>query len=482
VKCYSVSELNEVARGALFCVFDEESWVVGEIHGLKVHAKSGHMYFDLVEKSPSKQGQYLAKASCAFFLRAIRDWQGLLRREGFASFELNDGMEVKLKAKVDLYVKEGRYQLIVSEVDPRYSLGAIARRRAQTIETLKASGLMEKNKLLELAACPLAIGLITSVGSAAYNDFMSIVGKSGYAFRITLCDAHMQGERTSSEVVQGIRMLEERDLDVIAIVRGGGARTDLFSFDDLEICRTIANCRYPVITGIGHEIDLSVADMVAYRHFVTPTDAARFVVACLDGVWGRIEDARQGLIASAMLIIDATRERLHYHAMRLVYITQSHAMQALAVLRSLTHGFTTRLVKILSQEEGQLHRMQQSIEAASLYALKTQASLLAMHRGAIDQGSVACVHMAEHAVQTHFLRMQQGARQALSRAADSLAQLEKWIALMDPGQTLKRGFSITLDKGAKAITGTEGIEPGDPLTTILYQGRIHSVVKDKEPT
>jgi len=456
--CYSVSQLNERTRLALERAFDENTWVVGEVSGLKYHAKTGHVYFDLVEKSPDGQGQYLAKVSCAFFRGAYLGWHSLLKREGLRAFELADGLEVKLRARVDLYAKEGRYQLIVSEIDPHYSLGAIARKRAQTIETLQMAGLLEKNRGLPLSECPLSIGLITSRGSAAYNDFMSILKKSAYAFRISLFDAHMQGERTTAEVVRAIRTLESRALDAIAIVRGGGAKMDLIAFDDIAICRTIANCACPVITGIGHEIDLSVADLVAFRHFVTPTDVARFLVAHLDDLWSRINEADQALAPSCSQSLDRAHERLRRDASELAYLTQRHTLKAMNSLLSLAHTLSSRGTRILSQEHTGLGRLRQSLVGAAGYALQAQASLISRHGASLPHTAAG----------------------ALTQHAGRLDELSAYLTLMDPAATLKRGYSITLDKNGQALLSADTVSAGDPITTVLTEGRIFSLVQDKE--
>lgn len=482
VKCYSVSELNETARAVLSRAFDEETWVVGEVSGLKVHAKTGHMYFDLVEKSASMQGQYLAKIGCAFFRGAILAWQAQLKREGLQTLELRDGLEVKLKARVDLYVKEGRYQLIVVGIDPNYSLGAIARRRAQTIEALRAAGLLEKNKQRELNECPLAIGLITSYGSAAFNDFMSILNKSGYAFQVTLCDAHMQGARTGPEVVRALKALQVRDLDVIAIVRGGGAKTDLFYFDDLAICTAIAECPKPVISGIGHEIDLSVADMVAFRYFVTPTDTARFLVACLDACWARIDEAERQCAATSRQLLDRARERLHLNASRLAFSAQRHAVQTMNRLRSISHACTTRLLQGLSQEERHLVRLRQGITSASAFTLRAQAVQVSSHSAALATGTTSTLKNAGEMILANRQGLAEAVACTLSRAAEHLDTLHSYCTLMDPGEILKRGFSITIGKQGRALLGVEDVEKGDRLTTILAQGRIVSQVEEKERT
>ena len=456
--CYSVSQLNDLARLALYRAFDENTWVVGEVSGIKSHAKTGHVYFDLVEKSPESHGQYLAKVSCAFFRGAYLSWQALLKREGLRTFELTDGLEVKLKARVDLYAKEGRYQLIVSEIDPHYSLGAIARKRAQTIETLKAEGLLEKNQRLLLSECPLAIGLITSHGSAAYNDFMSILKKSAYAFRVSLFDAHMQGERTVPEVVRAIRALQNRPLAAIAIVRGGGAKMDLVHFDDIAICRAVAESPLPIITGIGHEIDLSVADMVAFRHFVTPTDVARFLVARMDDLWGRIDQADQVLASLCGQTLARARERLHRGAAELAYLTQRQSFKAMHELLSLAHSLSHRAMRIISQEQAGLSRLRQSLAGGSGYTLQSQAALLSRPSAALPQTAL----------------------NALAGHAGRLDELAAALTLMDPAATLKRGYSITLDQNGQALTDAQAVAIGARISTILSQGRIVSLVQDKE--
>ena len=206
VSALTVRELNQRVQEILSASFGPELWVVGELHGVKHHAKSGHVYFDLVEKAEEQAEGYIARISCAFFRGAFVRWQTDLKRQGLTGFDLKDGLEVKLRARLDLFVKEGRYQLVVQGIDPGYSLGAMAQRRARTIAFLRQAHLMERNKALPLPVIPLEIGLITSAGSAAYNDFMSIISKSGFAFRVTLLDAYMQGVNTPREVSAGVPM------------------------------------------------------------------------------------------------------------------------------------------------------------------------------------------------------------------------------------------------------------------------------------
>ncbi|MGC9324001.1 MAG: exodeoxyribonuclease VII large subunit [Desulfomonilia bacterium] len=437
VNCFRVSQLNELAREALNSYFGPEVWVVGEIQGLKEHGRSGHVYFDLVEKPSGERENYIAKVNCAFFKGAILHWEKNLAAQGFPHFTLSSGLEVKARARVDLYTKEGRYQLIISEIDPSYTLGAIERRRAQTIESLRTSGLMDRNKTLDIPAPLLNIGLITSDGSAAYNDFISILRKSGYSFRITLFDAYMQGERTAREVTQAITVLERLpEVDAIAIIRGGGSRTDLFYFDDLSLCRRIALSRKPILTGIGHEIDFSVADMVAHTFFVTPTDLARYLVEEADSVWNVLEEALDTLGDLSRRTLENAMHSVTHLGFNLVHVSK-RALDAMDFrVRSVVQTLYRISLGIISHHEGQIQNVQTEFHHTAVTMLRD-------------------------------LR-------------EKLSSLDQFFDLMKPSEILKRGYSITLNSRKKAITDPSGVDIQENITTILQTGRIHSSVTGKE--
>lgn len=436
--CLSVQELNELAREALNSCFGSEVWVAGEIHGLKAHAKSGHLYFDLVDKAQGPNDQYTAKVSCAFFKGSLLGWKRKMAALGFDRFELANGIELKVRARVDLYTREGRFQLLVSDIDPAYTFGAIARRRAQTIEHLKANGLLEKNKKIELPVPLLNIGLITSRDSAAYKDFTSIILGSPYAFRITLFDAHMQGDATVREITRGIRALEQvPDIDLIVIVRGGGARTDLFVFDDPAICTSVALCTRPVMTGIGHEIDLSVADMTAHTCFVTPTDVARFLVKEADTLWSFLEDASEEIADASRSLLDRSSRKLGMVAARLAYLTQKHTVDAHAVLRNAS----TLLYRMSSAQTANREK----------------------ELGRIRSGLMLHAHSGIQALKA------------------LLERVERELMIMRPEETLRRGYSITLDEKGRAVTDADAVPVHTRVVSRLLKGKIFSIVERKEP-
>lgn len=481
MSCLRVSEVNEYARQALAQRFGSPVWVVGEIHGLKTHAKSGHVYFDLVEKGPDTNEAYIAKIACAFFQGSVAAWRRSLAANGFRDFDLASGMEVKLKAKVDLFVREGRYQLIVSEVDPTYTLGAIARIRAKTIELLKASGLLEKNRSLQLGPVPLRIGLVTSVDSAAYRDFTSIIQKSGFAVSVFVFDAHMQGDRAAGEVARGIRVLAAIEgLDVIAIVRGGGAKTDLIAFDDIGICMAIATCPVPVITGIGHEIDLSVADMVAHRCLVTPTDAARFLVSRFEEAWSFLEGSASLLEKSSLQTIDMASRALELACTRLALYARTRTQRMRSALESAAARFTAGASSTAALHTERLLGLARSLGHRASGCLREHAALLDS-RSALLAGATRHVlyrGLAEFSatLDSRLRDLSQGIGVQLER----LDRLERAANVLHPRHTLDRGYSLTLDSAGRVCTDARHVGLGASITTVLAHGRLHSKVERKE--
>jgi exodeoxyribonuclease VII large subunit len=473
--------LNELARESLKSCLDAEVWIQGEIHGLKVHAKSGHVYFDLVEKASGTRDGYVAKISCAFFRGSFIKWRSALKSYGMQSFELASGIEVKMKAHIDLFVKEGRYQLIVSEIDPAYTFGAIARKREQTIASLRAEGLLERNKSLPFPRIPQNVGLITSEGSAAFNDFMHIVEDSGYSFSVVLFDAHMQGENTVPEVVAGIEALKKHPLvDTIAIIRGGGARTDLFSFDDLAVCKAIALCGKPVITGIGHEIDVSVADLVAHTCCVTPTDVARLLVSEMDEVWASLDQACREISYRSREILQRSGERLRMTANGLHHLTRRWMVSAVSMLKEVAFYLHTALARDLAAKEQMLAMTGSGLANGSREVLRRELQAL----DALPSPAIRDMHTRFSLLRSDLGRMQQGlgghAKAALVRQQDLLEHLHSLFSVMGPSEVLRRGYSITVDSSGRLVMDAAAIDKGECITTTLARGRLVSTVKDKE--
>jgi len=276
-KIYSVSELNKTAKQFLNEISAGGIWVKGEIVSYKLAENGRYSSFSLCEKQEGSTN-VLAQVQVMCWGPELEGIELKLQALD-KSLSLKNGLIVQLKCSFDLWVNAGRYQIIAKDIEPSVTLGEIHLIRAKIFSELKELGLDEKNKKTVVPLCPIKVALISSRGCAGYNDFINELFLSGYPFQVHFYHASMQGEVVEKEVVWAIGRINKkhRQYDVLALVRGGGSELDLKWFDNKNIGISIANCRLPVLTGIGHEINLSVADMIAHSFFKTPTAAASFL-------------------------------------------------------------------------------------------------------------------------------------------------------------------------------------------------------------
>ncbi len=231
------------------------------------------------------------------------DLQRLRRELGSSGQSLGEGMAVRCLAAVDFYPPGGRLQVTVRELDPLFTLGMLARRRQETLAALAAAGRLERNRALPLPALPLRVGLVTSHDSAAFHDFLTCLRDSGYRFEVLLVHAAVQGAGAEREVASALATVAALGVDCAVLVRGGGSGSDLAAFDSRRIAEAIATLPVPVLTGLGHETDRSVADLVAHTALKTPTMVGEFLVR-------RVEESERKLGEVGRWLSEAARARL----------------------------------------------------------------------------------------------------------------------------------------------------------------------------
>lgn len=309
---WSVGDLCAAIRDTFSAVFPEEIWLEGEIVGLNV-ASSGHVYFDVIE--PDSEGSRVDKMSVAL-------WKG--RRQGVESVlaraeagPLVDGIRVRIRGELSFYAPQGRVQLLMTAIDPHHTLGQLAVDRERVLKSLSMAGLLDANSALKVPLVPLHVGLITSDGSAAYNDFVNEISLSPYPFRISLVHSAVQGAEAESGLIAAIETLGDVDVDVIAVVRGGGARTDLMAFDLESVATAVANSTRPVLSGIGHEIDRSVVDEVAHTAFKTPTACAAALVQTVAAFDQTLDLSARRIVNMAVTSHDRASEAIS-HSVRAI--------------------------------------------------------------------------------------------------------------------------------------------------------------------
>jgi exodeoxyribonuclease VII large subunit len=313
----SVSEVLGRARVVVERAFGDESWVEGEIHGLR--RTDTHVYFDLVEPRPD--GRVAARLPVVLFEANRRGVNALLRRAG-GGVRMDDGLGVRIRGSITVYDRTGAVQLRMTAIDPNHTIGLLAAERDRVLQALSAEGLLAANGRRVLTGPPLRVTLLTSRGSAACEDFLHELDHSGLAFTVRLCDVRVQGRDAEASIVAALAAVDPATTDVVALVRGGGARTDLAAFDAEGIARAVAATPVPVVTGLGHEIDRAVADEVAHTARKTPTACAAWLVETVRAWALRADDAWAGVAETARRRLDAHEARVDRAARRAVVSTR----------------------------------------------------------------------------------------------------------------------------------------------------------------
>lgn len=435
-KSFTVGQINQAIGGALQDAFPDPFWVVGELQGYERDASKasqrrwGQVYFELVEK---EEGSDAAKASAKALMwgDAMKRVSQRLAAAG-ADLRLADGLKIRVLCQVDFYWPRASLQLKVLDVDPNFTLGDLEKAKRELLEKLRREGLYDANRGLPMPTAPRGVGLITSEGSAAYHDFMHELGGSGYGFDVRLVDARMQGEETEPSVVNAMRVLEKDPaVEVIALVRGGGSRSDLMWFDREKIAFAVARCSKPVVTGIGHEIDLSVADLVAHASQKTPTACAAFLVERVRAFDAAVAEAGGRLAVEA-------RERL------------SGAGSALS--NAVTHW-------------------------RHLAGTRLQAAATGLTEAGRALASGARRHLAVRREQLSGAGPRGGraALMGLASRRDKMDALARELFLKDPRRLLERGYGLVYLDGV-LVKKASSLRPGARTVTRFQDGAVESEV------
>jgi exodeoxyribonuclease VII large subunit len=437
-------ELQGVVREAWSSI-----WVAGEVQRVRPH-RNGHLYLELVEKG---EGDAVTGSLSAVI------WRGRLGRiRGrlqSADLELAEGVQVRCNGSLDFYPPHGRLQFIIEEIDPVFTEGRLEQRRRRTLQALVEAGLVDRNRGLALPLLPLRVGLVTSEGSAAYHDFLSTLTQSGYPFRVLFVHSLVQGAQAEGQIVGALQALGRKSLDCIAVVRGGGSRSDLSVFDARAVAEAVATCPLPVLTGLGHEIDVSIADRVAHTCLKTPTGVGEFLVR-------RIGDAEARLRTMASRLVLRSEQRLRTEHQRL-----QRAAQTIRTVAHRVAGGRARVERI-SDAMRRLARARLRDAARRVGESRRRLSQRALIR--LERGRTAPARTAEAV-----------ARTARSRLAESQARLDGWDRLvlrLSPERTLARGFSVTRSSSGEVLRDAARAAAGTRIETQLYRGRLSSRVEE----
>lgn len=405
---YTLRQLNLLVRDAVEMQLPDEYWVEAELS--ECRERGGHCYMELIEKDATTNTP-VARASAKCWRQT---WQMVLPYfERTTGQPLRAGLKVLLRVYAQFHEAYG-FSWIVTDIDPTYTLGDMARKRQEIIRQLKEAGVFDLQRELRIPLFAKRIAVISAAGAAGYGDFCRQLEDNDYGFRftITLFPAIMQGEQVEPSVINALNQIYERihDFDVVCILRGGGATADLSGFDTLALAENVAQFPLPIITGIGHERDESILDMVANTRVKTPTAAAALLIDNLHRVLNRIEQS-EGALA-------------HYINERL---------------------------------RSQQQRISQ---------LATLIPTLALHT--ISEG--------RHRIEMLASRPPIAIERRLTEQKHRLERISLQLQGFDPQLLLSRGYSITLKDG-RAVRDPKQLKPGDELETRVEKGTLRTIVK-----
>ncbi len=442
----TVSQLNYMAKNALNQAFPRPLWLVGEVTRLHPSA-GGYLYLDLVEKRREGEGIAARVAGIVYPDESLSIRDTLLRAGGL---ELSDGLEVRVLVQVDLYPPRGTFQVRVVEIDPYFTLGKLAARREEILSRLKELGLLERNRNLPWPRLPLRIALVTSWGSNAFHDFTGVLRASGFAFRVDVFDARVQGRELEEDVLRALSWFEKRssDYDLLAIVRGGGSASDLAWFDNLQVALAAARHPLKILVGIGHTLDRTVLDEIA-SSARTPTEAGEFLVALAGEESESLEKTARDLLHRAEEVLAQEKGDLAFLAQR-----------------------TARALKARIEGERRLLR-----EAASragrgtLYRISLEEDRLFQEVPRILRLARARLDPLEGEVRLLGARILKEAEKRLARERDILEGRALRIRALDPKRVLQRGFALVRDAQGRIVKTVARVAPGDALEVEVSDGR-----------
>ena len=405
---YTLRQLNLLVREAIEETLPDEYWVEAELS--ECRENSGHCYMELIEKDEHSNTP-VARASAKCWRQT---WQMVKPYfERTTGQPLRAGMKVLVKVYAQFHEAYG-FSWIISDIDPTYTLGDMARKRQEIIRQLKEEGIFDLQRELCIPTFAKRIAVISAQNAAGYGDFCRQLEDNDYSFRfeVTLFPAVMQGEQVEQSVINALNSIYERihDYDVVCILRGGGATADLSGFDTLALAENVAQFPLPIITGIGHDRDESILDMVANTKVKTPTAAAALLIDNLLRILERLDDASQR-------ISNAVNQRISSQKIKIASMT------------SLIPTLTLRMVG--------------------------------------DQ---------RHRIDTIGNRLPIAIERRLTTQKHLLESLSIKLQGFDPQLLLSRGYSITLKDG-RAVRDPKQLKPGDEIETRLEKGNITSIVK-----
>ena len=448
----TLTELQLIIKDSLYMALPDMYWVIAEISELKENY-NGHCYLELVDKQAS-ENSVRARVKAVIWSSRYRFLKSFF--ENATSESLREGMKILVRVKIEYHEIYG-LSLVINDIDPAFTIGEMALKRQQILKKLEEEGVLTMNKDMVFPVVPQRIAVISSAGAAGYSDFIRHLmdNSFGYIFITTLYETPMQGNETEAGVIRALDRIADRleKFDLVVIIRGGGSQTDLSWFDNYSIAYYITQFPLPVITGIGHEKDLSVTDIVAHRSLKTPTAVADYLVECMS-------NTENHLIEISNDIFDKARNILEINKM----LIDASRLKLIPVARMMISEFKEDLSGILIE---MINTGKDYILRAGLFPARHKSRLISGTRSYLSSNGSLLVRERQSLAAIY--------RNYLNNINSRFSGYNNTLKILDPENVLKRGYTITSLNG-KIIKKQSHLKKDDIIDTRFSDGSISSTV------
>lgn len=465
-----LTEIKEI-----FQEWADYRWIVGEIARVDTD-KNGNYWFELVEK---KDEEIIAQCGAVLWKSSIETIQNFFLKTGLS---IQRGMKILFLGKATFHEKYG-FKISILQIDPSYTIGEMALRKKEVLARLSREELIEKNKAFLLPVVIQRIAVISSKSAAGYEDFIKILKDNThkFSFSIKLYDAFVQGQEAVFSIINALRKceIEHENFDAVVLIRGGGSVADLQCFDEYELAKAIALMPLPVLTGIGHTRDKTVADEVAHSSFKTPSEVAKFILERALNFDSLIDDLKKSIFQKTEILLNEKFTKTENFQKRLTLSVDSFLQSAISRLNLLLSNTGKVVFKKLNVEKDVVFNLKNQFLLRSNLKLRNETTKVNLSINKIDRKSSQVLDKFEFSLKTISNSITNRIRNTLEKSNFNIQRIEEKLHLLKPENILRRGYSITYLDG-KILKDARDVNLGSKLEIQLYKGKLISKVQQKE--
>jgi exodeoxyribonuclease VII large subunit len=472
---YTLSKVTQAIENVISKYASKYIWIKAEIVKLNYYAQSGHCYPDLVEKKDNKIiAELRGNIWSSNFEKINKKFKTVLNES------IGDNMTVVFYASVKFHSVYG-LSLNIIDVDPSYTLGELAKQKAETIQKLKAENIFNLNKQTKLPLVPKIIAIISVSTSKGYNDFINVINNNSwkYKFQYLLFPAILQGDRAVETIINQLNRIAKYKnvFDAVAIIRGGGGEVGLSCYDDYKLASTIAKYPIPVLTGIGHSTNETVTELVSFKSFITPTKIGEFLLQQYHNFSVPLEDNTVFINNFFRSIVNKEKSNLKGVSRLFSSLTHRIFDSQKILLKQSIKIILSSSINLFQTEKRTLKSNANIIQYSTSRFIQTQNYLLKQIISNIKNLNEKLMIDERHKLKEFSDNVNIKSLSVLDITKKNIGFIQNKISILDPSNILKRGFSITKING-KLLQDTTGVNKGDMIETILYEGLIESRIEN----